>query len=265
MSDRPRSKLFFLIPPLLALALALPGVSSACGGTGGSGKIRPDGGPLCQQGTATCAAGTLCNNGNCVATCATDGTGCAADQFCEGTEAARLVCTSIERKACTIAQDCPLPQSCQSGLCVSIELRRDGGYNGCLLGSLDDGCAGEAICLQNTNSQGQTLNNCIGMPGCGQDGGCPVGNIGSTCNDQPDGGRLLPAKQRVCLLGLCAGGPDCPPNAGCFRPKGSSPLGQCQSGTLGDLCFVREDCPNANVCTGADGGLDDGGAPGRCQ
>src|SRR6267142_1976720 len=110
MSGRSRNTFLLLAAPMLALAAVLTLSGGGCGGGGPQGKARPDGGPPCQQGTLSCAAGTVCNNGICVKQCASDGTGCPAGQYCEGTEPGRLVCAPIAAAACTIDQDCPLPQ-----------------------------------------------------------------------------------------------------------------------------------------------------------
>jgi hypothetical protein len=206
----------------------------------------------------------VCNNGNCITTCPT-GTECSADQFCQGTEPTRQVCSPKTFKQCAIDQDCPNPQFCLSGLCVSVELRRDGGFQGCLLSGPDDACAPEAICLQQQTSSGTILNNCIGMPACGQDGTCPVGNQGSVCNDMPDGGRLFQNKQRVCLFTFCTGAANCPSNAECFLRAPDDPRGECTFGIAGDPCFGPTDCFNSSQCVGADGGFGDGGSPGTCQ
>ena len=264
MKDGSRSKVFLVAAPILVLLAALPFTGSACGG--GVGAIpRPDGGTLCQQGTATCGAGTVCNNGTCTPTCAADGTGCPTGTYCEGTDPGRQVCAPNALTTCTSDQNCPLPQFCRSGLCLSVELRRDGGFQGCLLGAADDACAGEAICLQSQTST-TVLNNCIGMPACPQDGICPVGNYGSVCNDLPDGGgRLFANKQRICLFSFCNTTANCPQGDACFLPTKGKLAGQCQSGSPGDLCFSQADCFNSTACAGADGGFEDGGTFGHCQ
>ena len=265
MKSGSRSKVFLVAAPLVVLLAALPFTGSACGG-GTSNDARPDGGTLCQQGSSTCTAGTTCNNGNCVPTCDANGAGCPTGTFCEGTEFGRQVCAPSTFTTCTADINCPLPQFCRSGLCISVEVRRDGGFQGCLLGNaVDDACAGEAICLQSATST-TTLNNCIGMPACPPDGTCPVGTFGSVCNDLPDGGgRIFQNKQRVCLFSFCRADSNCPQGYACFRPSKDKLVAQCQTGTAGDLCFTQADCFNSNSCVGADGGLEDGGTFGHCQ
>ena len=244
---------------LVVLASAAPG----CGSSSNPVKNRPDGGPLCSNGSGNCPSGTQCNNGTCVTSCDPSGA-CPSGTFCEGNDPSRNVCAPTAYANCTIDQDCPLPQFCLSNLCVSRELRADGGFQGCILTG-NDGCANDAVCYQAQSASGAVSNTCIGLPACGQDGTCPVGTAGSACNDLPDGGRLFPAKQRVCLYSFCAEAANCPAAAFCFRSSNTSPLGGCSFGTAGSGCFTNADCLAARACVGADGGFDAGGSPGICQ
>jgi hypothetical protein len=250
-----------LAPLLLALSAVL--IASACSSNNNSSKPRPDGGPACQPGLNTCATGTVCNNSTCKPVC-TDDSSCSADQYCANSTPPK-VCAPKTFTACTVDQDCPLPQFCNSGLCISIEFRADGSQTGCLLTGPNDGCSPEALCYARQLQTGAVVNNCIGLPACGQDGTCPVGSLGSVCNEQADGGRLLPAKQRVCLLTVCTDNSNCPLTAACFRADAGNASGECNFGAAGYPCLTPADCFNAVTCLMPDGGVDDGGVLGTCQ
>jgi len=225
------------------------------------GPQRPDGGTPCQAGDSTCRGNLRCVNRNCVPTCPGDA-GCPSGSYCEGPAYPEDVCAPLSPIACAKTFDCPDPQTCFGGLCASGQPRADGGYQLCVLNAgADDGCGPDAVCIV----QGQNV--CAGYPACGQDGGCPQGDIGSACNDgkNPDGGQLIPGKMRICLLGFCTLPSDCPPTSNaCFRATLRKPYGYCNFGLTGSQCFTKADCFNSGACTGADGGLEDGGTPGTC-
>jgi hypothetical protein len=144
------------------------------------------------------------------------------------------------------------------GLCASQELLGDGGHDACKNTTPNDGCSPGAICFQ---TSGTTLA-CLAMPACSQDGTCPVGQVGSTCNVQPDGGRLLEGKQRICLVGLCASSANCPPSLQhCVQqPDAGIEATGCFNGLTNSPCFTNADCNPGFTCAGADGG-----ASGSCR
>lgn len=229
----------------------------------------PDGGTYCVQPGATCTPGSSCVQGNCTATC-TDGGPCPTGSYCEGAQAPYAVCSAVTPITCTTSFECPSPQVCSNGMCTVLELRADGGNQGCVIGaSGNDGCAPDALCYQTTQS-GALVNRCVGLAHCGVDGGCPIGAVGSTCNQMADGGLLFTGKQRLCLFSFCVGGSDCPSlsvygQGACFHTNLADPLGQCQWGRAGDYCYSNGDCFNAASCGTADGGGLDAGELGFCR
>jgi hypothetical protein len=224
---------------IAVLAVALWG----CLSTGSATVIpRIDGGPVCgappppdTQNFPPCAAGTTCVNRICLPTC--DAGWCAAGTYCEG-PAPEDVCAPVAPIACSRESDCPNPQVCLAGLCSSPQLRADGGYQGCVLNSEpNDACGNDAVCFQLCTDTAcvNRVNRCVGLPACGQDGGCPQGTLGSICNDgrNPDGGQLFPGKQRICLLSYCMKDTDCNAAAHCFFGAPAL-LGRCNFGNAGD-------------------------------
>jgi hypothetical protein len=257
-----------------ALILALAAAVWGCPSSGHiTINLQPDGGPVCGgdplPGSPTygpCDVGLTCVNRICTPNC---GAGCAAGTYCEGLPP-RDICAPVQPIACTKNLDCPNPQGCFNGLCASVELRADGGYQPCIPNSEpDDGCGADALCYVLVVSGGTIRNTCVGLPACGQNGSCPAapsGGYGSVCNDgrNPDGGQLMAGKQRICLFGYCTIDGDCDRTARCFFGTPTVP-GKCQYGSAGDPCFTNADCLNSAGCGGADGGLLDGGSPGTCH
>ena len=205
---------------------------------------QPDGGIVCDFAARGCPAGQACLNSICSSRC-TGGTACPAGTYCEGDASIDQVCAPVEPIACSNSLQCPAPQVCSSGLCTSSELLGDGGRDICTPGRVDDGCSADGVCI-NTGAR----ISCFGLPACSQDGRCPLGAAGATCNVRPDGGRLFPGKQRVCLLSFCDGPADCP----AFLPHCVNGLGParslCSPGTAGASCTQGADC-NSGTCSGA--------------
>jgi hypothetical protein len=259
---------------LACAALAACWALAACS----SSASQPDGGPICAQGvdsgTLSCDAGA-CTNGVCVPTCGADGGGCPGGFYCESTVAPFNVCSPITTTDCQSDSDCPVPQTCEAGgICETEEYRADGTSDGCYLNALPDGCSPDSLCYQvpAPNGGSYTVNECIGLSHCSEDGGCPndpSGN-GAACNQFPDGGYIFVGKERLCLSGYCTGQDNCPSGSRCFQPVPGDPLGGCQAGYPGDRCFTYQDCFNSTVgCLvaldgGVDGGEDDGGYLGTC-
>ncbi len=246
----------------VALAVVLLAGSPGCGSTD---VVRPDGGTVCDQGDQRCAAGTRCTNRNCVPTC-DDGGPCPAGSYCEAPQGPVAICSPITPSACRSLYDCPSPQICASGICLSYELREDGGTQGCISNASNDHCAPDSLCYQDT-SRGQLLNRCLGLPHCGQDGSCPIGNKGTACNQLPDGGFIVPGKERICLYDFCVDSSNCPSGTACFHYLQASLSGQCKQGAAGDPCYSGEDCFSSSYCQLADGGVNsgDGGADGSAE
>ena len=244
----------------VALSVVLLASSPGCGGTD---VVRPDGGAVCQQGQGSCDAGLLCANRNCVPSCE-GGAACPDGMYCEAPQATVAICSAKTPFACRNSTDCPVPQICTQGICVSYELRADGGTIGCLVSNgPNDACAPDSLCYQDT-STGVLLNRCLGLPHCGEDGKCPIGFKGTTCNQLPDGGYHFPGKERICLYDFCTDNANCPQGTACFHYVKGNLLGQCSTGRAGTACFTGEDCFNSSYCQLSDGGVDDGGVLGTC-
>jgi hypothetical protein len=210
---------------------------------------QPDGGPVCDLAARACPPGEACLNSICSARC-TAGAACPPGTYCEGDAGIDEVCAPVQTIACANVLQCPAPQNCAPyGLCTSSELPADGGRGTCFPGRLDDGCSADGVCI--TGASGTI--SCLGLPACSQDGGCPVGKLGATCNVRPDGGRLFPGKQRVCLVSFCDGTADCPAALPyCVNEIGPA-QSFCSSGLKGSPCLSPADCKSA-TCNGTDGG-----------
>jgi hypothetical protein len=247
-------------------AAAIIAFPLACGG--GTSSSRPDGGPVCTTGDNSCAPGTLCTNGNCVSTCAPDGGGCGATQYCEVHDP-QPVCADVTPITCSLTQQCPPPQVCQNGFCVSRQPLADGGSGGCRFSSPVDGgantsCGPDALCYATTNINNFTTNTCIALAHCPQTGDCPVGGLGSVCNETADGGFYFAGKERLCLASYCVADKNCPSLAICFFADLNNPLGYCSAGIYTNPCRTIHDCPGATGCgyvDPADGGFNDAGPP----
>jgi len=233
-----------------ALVVAIFAASSCANDASNVEIVQPDAGVICDLAVRGCPAGQACLNGVCAARCP-GGTGCPAGTYCEGTAAIDQVCAPVQAIACATLLDCPAPQSCDFGLCTSTEFLGDGGRGAsCVPGQADDGCSADAICLLGASQSPS----CLGLPACSQDGGCPQGKTGSTCNVQADGGRLFPNKQRVCLVTLCDSNASCPASAPhCVNENGVA-VSFCSPGVKGSPCLAAADC-NSNGCTIANGGV----------
>jgi hypothetical protein len=252
-----------LVAVCVALGLAAAFAGPSCSSSDINGQ-RPDGGPVCQHGGNACASGTFCENGNCVATC--PGGTCPSGQYCMGdASVSDEVCAATLPIVCSSLLDCPPPQECLGGLCTAAEPRADGGLALCDPsnseklpdGGTDDGCGPDAICVIINTSSTQVVQ-CRGMPACGQGNECFHGPLGSTCNFRTAAGnvRLLPAKQRLCLLGFCVVAGDCASGQKCVRDPDGGVAGGCYSGFPGSPCNSPADCLNPDAgCVGADAGV----------
>jgi Dickkopf N-terminal cysteine-rich region len=226
-----RSALIFLVVAI--------GCSSGVPGLAG----RPDGGTVCQNNESICTGDTRCTNGVCQKTC-TGGTSCGAGSYCEGPSAPLDVCAPLQPLACVSDLDCPLPQSCNYGLCASVETAVDGGQ-ACNFRSASDGCKPDAVC----SAGGQFGFICVAYSACAADGGCVAQNDQAEylCNQQPDGGFLIPGKQRICLSGHCLQPSNCGSGQKCYVASGAL-VGDCQYGIEGDPCSTTDDCESGRGC-----------------
>ena len=233
---------------------------AACSDGGPSQPERPDGGQFCTAGSHTCPGGTRCVNSYCTPTC-TGGTACPAGTFCGGPTFPDDVCAPVTPVTCNSPVACPVAHTCLLGRCLSLEVIGDGGQELCTTGVAQDKCAPDAVCY---NIGG--ANNCIGLPSCGQDGGCPAGAISAACNLQPDGGHIIEGKAPICPLTQCAISTDCIPTALCAHAFSNVTFGTCQFGITNDACSSYADCASAAVCHFPDAGpgADAGDIP-RCR
>jgi len=222
--------------------------------------VQPDAGPICSLPTQPCTGGLACVNGVCTQTCpGGNSAACPAGYYCEGDAGFDEVCAPVNAIPCADITQCPAPQSCaQQTLCASSELLGDGGRTACTNNPPNDGCSPGALCFQTNGTLA-----CVALAACSQNGTCPVGLAGSTCNVQPDGGRFFEGKQRICLLGLCASNANCPPsNQHCLRLPVDAGIeaSRCLNGLTNSPCLANTDCNPGFTCTGSDGGF-----PGVCR
>jgi hypothetical protein len=242
-----RSTLIAVAAALLAVAAV---ASHSCSNNPNQTISQPDGGQVCNFANLPCSGGFSCVNGICAQRCPA-GTPCPSGSYCEGDAGFDEVCAPITTTVCADSTQCPAPQVCSFGLCVSGELLGDGGKAACSLTPPNDGCAPGALCFANGGAS-----SCVGMPACSQDGTCPAVGEGSTCNVRPDGGRLLAGKQRICLLGFCTGPTDCPANLPhCVNSGTNIENSGCFAGRTGDPCTSNADCASNKTCAIADGGV----------
>ncbi|HYS09195.1 MAG TPA: hypothetical protein VEP66_10635 [Myxococcales bacterium] len=239
--------------------IALVFAAISCSGEDTTTPVqRPDGGQFCTAGSHTCPSGTRCVNSYCVPTC-TGGAACPAGMYCPGPTFPDDVCSPAASAGCNFTSDCPEAQTCYQGRCISQEGIGDGGVELCTKGVANDKCAPDAVCYDLVGTAG-----CIGLPSCGQDGGCAAGGISLACNRQPDGGHIVQGKGAVCLLSECGVASDCKVGALCAHASSAVTYGTCQLGITGDSCAGAADCASAAVCETPDSGPADAGMQCRC-
>lgn len=254
---------------ILCLAASL----SACGADGDKSSCNVDGDCLdgrkcnydqladlgqCMEATVEgffmcstanpCPAGQFCFNGFCAPGCMTDAD-CADNQYCDTLmQHSAHMCVNKEVPTCASDGDCASNQTCMQGLCSAVSVqqqctpRPDG----------QDGCDVYSICLD-MGEVDEEVNSCVSFPPCPQDGQCPVGQVGSVCNEQD-----IPGKERICLTSLCKDAGNCPAAFQCLVPGGGS-LGMCSDGSFGMPCLLADDCQSGLTCMGAMAGV-----PGFC-
>jgi hypothetical protein len=143
---------------------------------------------------------------------------------------------------CGVSQPCPDGFTCVGGLCA---VRTD--VTGCDVGQTvvgEDGCGPDAVCFEELDD----TTRCYGLPPCPSVGPCPVGPIGSTCNE----GYLL-NKHRICLIGQCEDASSCPTGWDCLRGPGAPVLGDCSDGSIGKICYEPSHCVSQTCVQAAPG------------
>ncbi|NMB77297.1 MAG: hypothetical protein GYA21_19485 [Myxococcales bacterium] len=201
-----------------------------------SGRGDNQGSFLCSK-EDPCPAGQFCWNGICALGCMSDND-CASNQYCD-TLGSQL-CVNRQVSSCSQDTDCAENQVCLMGMCTAdaepkqCTPRVDG----------QDGCDEYSICLDISEDPEKEQNACVTFPPCPQDGNCPVGQVGSVCN-QDD----IPNKERICLTGLCKAAANCPTSWKCVML--SATLGACSDGSMGMPCKTASDCQANFTCTQA--------------
>lgn len=176
-----------------------------------------------------CPDGQFCFNGLCAIGCQTNDN-CADDQYCD-TEWS-MTCQNKSVPTCSTEAECAGDQICVNGVCSTPP--PDTACNP--EDYLNDGCSSDSVCLEVTEQA-----KCYTMPPCGEDGSCPVGSGGATCNED-----YLPNKDRICLLGACVDESECPADWNCIRFNDNDPIGGCSNGAFGSPCNGPEDCESNN-------------------
>lgn len=204
-----------------------------------------DGGPatppitvgLCSS-SKPCPSGQFCFNGICAVGCNSN-QDCAADQYCS-TDWDRL-CHNKVVATCP-ATACASLQECIGGLCStpgtpsqsSSACDPDQAYTG------NDGCDKYSVCFDADDDQGAPK--CYTFSACAQDGTCPTGTEGAVCNE-----GIIPAKERICLAGLCKTGANCPGSWSCVRFAQNDVVGVCSNGANLTPCNLASHC-TSNAC-----------------
>ncbi len=226
-----------IIASLFALGLSITGCdadlgdagsdtdagSADAGGSNGDSGSSPDGFEPCSNANP-CPDGQFCFNGLCALGCTTDDN-CADNQYCDTTS---LLCQNVEVPTCEDADDCFGDQVCVGGLCSTPPVSTE-----CMPAGSPDGCGSNAVCFAE-DDEGAAA--CYTMPACAEDGSCPVGLSGATCND-----GYFPDKDRICLVGACESQANCPSDWSCVQGAGL-PLGICSSGLIGSVCLEDDHC-----------------------
>lgn len=213
----------------------------ACG-SGGEVKNPPaNQNGLCGAG---CPTGQFCFNGLCVVGCNSDGD-CASNQYCNTDE---KQCANKTVPSCP-STPCGDNQECVNGLCSAKTktqpAKKDAPGACSITVDSSDGCGKYELCIEPESGFRQ----CRAFPPCGQDGSCPVGMVGSVCND-----GYLPSKGKICLVGACREDKHCPGSFKCVRLNGTS-LGLCSDGSFGQLCDKDEHCQDGLTCNKAAAGF----------
>jgi hypothetical protein len=193
---------------------------------------------------ARCPDGQWCFNGFCAPGCMSDND-CAQNQYCDTRfnpdqgDLASHLCVNKTVSGCSNDDQCSEGQKCVMGLCsaaaepTQCTPRVDG----------QDGCDSYSICLDISETE-QEQYSCVSFPPCPQNGICPVGQMGSVCNDDD-----IPGKEAICLTSLCKTKDNCPGVFKCVLM--SATLGMCSDGSMGMPCKTKTDCNQSLDCSGA--------------
>lgn len=222
-------------PFLAAVLVALLMAGAACGG-GGADNGDDNNGAFCST-SQPCPGGQYCWNGLCLPGCLTN-KDCAADQYCSIDGVGSGVCVNKEVPSCTNDDQCDDGEVCKNGMCSKVTPknctpRADG----------MDGCDAFSICFDE-DDEGPKAAACYAFPPCGENGACPVGQLGAMCNDGD-----IPQKARICLTSLCKSAAHCPQGFRCIVLSGT--IGMCSSGSIASPCKSKEDCAAGLNCQGA--------------
>ncbi len=219
-----------------------------------------------------CAAGEVCDRGQCVKACGEvintckpqqtcDTAGYCVDQGCVDVDCpSGQICSQGECKAACDGVSCPLTQVCLSGRCQDpcLTIQCDG-TDVCDLGVCKPscactGCSGAEVC---DNPIGRCVDSsCLGMS-CGAGTTCVNGTCVDNCVTAvcPSGqkctaGQCIDACSDVscesglkCLAGVCVDacvGVVCGPGLKCV--PGDKNLGECVDGCLGVDCGATKQC-----------------------
>lgn len=224
------------IASALAVACGAAGGGGGAGDGGGGGGGGGGSGGLCSA-TNKCPAGQFCYNGICAYGCNSNGD-CAADQYCDTGQFGSRLCHNKTVTTCP-ETPCASSQICVKGACSTppppTQCDPDRVVDG------QDGCDKQSICL---DADGNDQPKCYSFSACPQDSNCPIGTVGSVCND-----GIIPNKSRICLTGLCRSVSNCPSSWKCVKTTTNAVVGICSSGGPYAPCAASSDCQSGNCFT----------------
>ncbi len=216
------------------------GGNTGGGNTGGGSGGEQQQSALCSA-TNKCPSGMFCFNGLCAIGC-TSNNDCAADQYCDTKTVGPIAyCQNKVVKTCAANGDCAASQLCLNGLC---SMKPPEVKPACQLTyDANDGCGEYSLChdpVEDNDTEQDAY--CASFSPCPESGVCPVGEVGSVCNE-----GYLSGKGRFCLSGACRTDANCPTSWSCVGPMFGAPLGFCSMGTQGMPCMENKDC-RSNTC-----------------
>ena len=214
--------------------------------------------------TSSCAAGTMCCAGACVAAGCDDGNPCTADS-CGGSGCANAADTSAacsDGNVCTTGDSCSAAGSCVGGNPVSCDDGNPCTDDTCAAGggcafvpnnaACDDGsaCTSADACAAGACAGGARLSCDDGNPcttdGCNPSTGCVFPPFSGSCDD----GNPCTTGE-MCVLGLCGGGSAtvCPATVDfCRRSVCLATTGCTTEDAVGARCDDLDECTRADRC-----------------